>query len=185
MSEHIREIAERLRTMRDIIGIGVEELVSQLSITAEQYREIETGEVDIPVSVLWECAKVYGIDVTELLTGDKAKLHQYFLCRRNRGIAVERADGYYYKALASGFSGRKVEPLYVTIPAATEHEAPHFNAHGGQEFHHCMKGSFTFYIDGHSVVVTGGDSVYFDSKYPHAMSAMGGQDAEILVVVIN
>ena len=84
--------------------------------TAQQAAEMEAGEVDIPISVLCEAADIFGISVTELLTGDRAKLKMYSVVRKGRGIGVERTAGYSYSALAHGFADRKVEPLLVTIP---------------------------------------------------------------------
>ena len=74
MSERVREIAGRLREMREIAGLSVEEVGERLTVTTEQYKTMESGTVDIPVSVLCEAADIFGISVTELLTGDRARL---------------------------------------------------------------------------------------------------------------
>ncbi len=185
MSERVREIAERLKEMREIAGLSVEELGEKLTITTEKYREMESGAVDIPVSVLCEAAEVFGISVTELLTGDRAKLKMYSVVRKNKGIGVERTAGYDYKSLAHSFAHRKVEPLLVTLEPGKDIEDIHPNTHTGHEFHYCIEGRMSFYIGGHTVVIEEGDSLYFDSEYPHAMVALGDKPVKLIVVVIK
>ena len=178
----IKDIAQRLREIRDLSDVTVEELCEKLTIPVEKYLEIESGNVDIPISVLCEAAEYYGLSVTELLTGEQAKLNLYSLVCKDKGIGVERTKDYNYKNLAYDIASRKVEPLLVTIGKKEKSEL-HMNAHKGHEFHYCLEGSFTFYIDKYEVEVREGDSLYFDSEHPHAMSSVGDQ-AKILVIVI-
>lgn len=185
MSERVREIAERLKEMREIAGLSVEEVGSRLTITTEKYRTIESGEIDIPVSVLCEAAEVFGISVTELLTGDRAKLKMYSVVRKNKGISGERTEGYDYRSLAYSFADRKVEPLLVTLEPGKNVSDLHPNAHTGHEFHYCIEGKMSFYIGGHTTVLEEGDSLYFDSAYPHAMVAVGDKPVKLIVVVIK
>ncbi|MBE6936978.1 MAG: cupin domain-containing protein [Ruminococcaceae bacterium] len=185
MSERVREIAGRLREMREIAGLSVEEVGQKLTITTEKYRTMESGDVDIPVSVLCEAAEIFGISVTELLTGDRAKLKMYSVVRKNKGIGVERTAGYDYKSLAYSFADRKVEPLLVTLDPGKDIADIHPNAHAGHEFHYCIEGKMNFYIGGHTVEINEGDSLYFDSEYPHAMVAVGDEPVKLVVVVIK
>ena len=185
MSDHVREIAGRLREMREIAGLSVEEVGERLTVTTEQYKMMESGTVDIPVSVLCEAADIFGISVTELLTGDRARLKMYSVVRKNKGIGVERTAGYDYKSLAYSFADRKAEPLLVTLDPQKAGGELHPNAHTGHEFHYCLEGKMRVYIGGHEIVLEEGDSIYFDSAYLHAMEALGGKPAKLIVVVIK
>ena len=185
MSDHIREIAERLKTMREIAGLSVEELGERLTIPTEKYAKMETGDVDIPISVLCEAADVFGISVTELLTGEKARLKMYSVVRKGKGIGVERTAGYDYASLAYGFAERKIEPLLVTVEPRDESAELHMNSHSGHEFHYCLEGEMRLYIGGHELTIREGDSVYFDSKYPHAMRALNNATVKLIVIVIK
>jgi mannose-6-phosphate isomerase-like protein (cupin superfamily) len=185
MSDHVRDIARRLREMREISGLSVEEVGEKLTISTEEYKKIETGDVDIPVSVLCEAADIFGISVTELLTGDRGKLKVFSVVRKDRGIGVERTAGYDYKSLAYPFADRKMEPLLVTVLPKPEEEPLHLNAHGGHEFHYCLEGRMRLYIGGHETVINEGDSVYFDSIHPHAMRALDNKPVKLIVIVIK
>jgi len=185
MSDHVKEIAQRLRVMREISGLSTEELGEKLTVSVNEYVRMESGEVDIPVSVLCEAAEIFGISLTELLTGDKARLRMYSVVRKNKGIGIERTAGYDYKSLAHSFAERKAEPLLVTVFPKPENEPLHLNAHGGHEFHYCLEGRMKISIGGHETLINEGDSVYFDSIYPHAMRALDGKPVRLIVVVIK
>ena len=60
--------------------------------------------------------------------------------RRGEGLSVERRKDYDYKSLAYRFSGRKMEPFLITVPAKTPGEM-NMVSHSGQEFIHVLEGS--------------------------------------------
>jgi len=178
------EIAERLRVLREISDISTEELAKKLSITAAEYESYESGVVDIPVSVLCAVASTLGVSLTELLTGEKAKLNLYSLVKKDKGIKVERSKDYNYKALAYSYANRKVEPLLVYVGPAKDETHLTLNKHKGHEFHYCLEGRYGIIIGDHKLVVEEGDSLYFDSVNAHGMWALDGKPAKLLVVVI-
>ncbi len=182
MSVANREIAERLRAIRELSEISAEDLAQKIGMDAEEYKKYESGEADIPVSILYDVTNILKVSMTELLTGGPAKLHIYSLVRKDRGIAVDRNKEYLYQNLAYSFSGRKIEPLLVTVPVAAEDEP--LNKHPGHEFHYCLEGSYKIQIDRHVLTVNEGDSLYFDSHFPHGMKTFGNKPAKILVIVI-
>lgn len=184
MSEHIAEIAERLRELREISGFTTQEVAQKISVTVVDYEKYESGVVDIPVSVLYAFANCFGVTLTELLTGEKARLHTYSLVKKDKGIGIERSKHYKYKSLAYSYAGRKVEPLLVYVEPEPENIKLVPNSHEGHEFHYCLEGKYVISIGKHEVTVSEGDSLYFDSKNPHAMRALNNKTVKILVVVI-
>lgn len=177
------EIAQRLRAIRLLSDVETSEMARVTELTEEEYLKMENGEVPIPVSILLDVCDYLKISMTELLTGDTAKLHTYSFVKKGRGLGVERTKAYKYENLAFNFVNRKVEPLLVTVEPNDDKEV-HTNSHAGQEFHYCLEGSFLLQIGDHTMTVCEGDSVYFDSHYPHGMKALNGKCAKILVVTI-
>ncbi|MBQ2945168.1 MAG: cupin domain-containing protein [Clostridia bacterium] len=178
------EIAERMKAIRELSDIAPEEMAVRVGMAPEEYLAYESGEKDIPVSLLYDICNELKLSMTELLTGDTPKLHNFSVVRKSRGLAVDRNDAYIYQNLAFHFADRKIEPLLVTIPGAKRKEDYHFNFHRGQEYHYCLEGSYKICIDGKEILLGEGDSLYFDSSYPHAMKAANENDAKILVIVI-
>jgi len=177
------EIAYRLKEIRLLSDVTLHEMAQQLDVTDAEYAEIESGNVQITVSMLLDACDYLKISMTELLTGEPAKLHIYSLVKKNRALSVERTEGYTYENLAYSFSGRKIEPLLVYIEPDDANNY-HFNEHDGHEFHYCLEGRYSLKIGSYTVVVEEGDSVYFDSSYEHGMIALNDKKAKLLVITI-
>ena len=184
MSIHNQEIAERLRTIRELSDMSAAELAEKMGVDVKEYEQYEAGNVDIPISALYDVSNTLGVSITELLTGEQAKLHNFCVVRDGRGVAVERSQAYKYADLASNFIGRKVSPFLVTIAPSSDDEPYHLNVHSGQEYHYCLEGQFKIYLAGQEITIGKGDSIYFDSGNPHGMKAIGDSPARALVVVI-
>ena len=97
MDEQIKQIAERLRGLRDALELSVEEVASDCKLTAEEYRALESGESDLSVSLLQRIAHKYGITLDELMFGEEPKMKSYFLTRKGTGVSVERTKAYKYE----------------------------------------------------------------------------------------
>lgn len=178
-----KEIAPRLRGLRDALDMGVKEMASKLSVTPEDILRYESGEHEIPVSYLFNVAQVYQVDLTVLISGKEAHLHTASLVRHGKGMSVERRKDYDYKSLAYRFIGRKMEPFIVKVPPKDK-EALTFNEHPGQEFIYMLKGKLEITLGSTVYTMEPGDSLYFTSRTPHALRGLDGQPAEFLDVII-
>jgi len=184
MSEQLKQIAARLKDLRDIAGISEETLAAELGVSAETYREYESGDTDIPIGFLYKAAGRFGVELTALLTGEDPKLRTYCLVRNGKGVSVDRRKPYKYQSLAYKFADKKAEPFLVTVEPNTD-ETVHFNSHRGQEFNYVLEGTLMIYVDGHQLVLNEGDSLYFDSGCMHGMKALNGKSARFLAVIFK
>ncbi len=184
MAQVNREIGERIKGIRELNDLSVEALAKRVHATPERLSQYEAGETDIPVSILHDISNELNIGMTELLTGEAAKLSTYSVVLADRGVGVDRREAYYYKALAYQFAGRKMDPYLITIEPKPEGTPISLNVHGGQEFHYCIEGSFMMQIDKHEIKINAGDAVYFNSQSPHGMRALNGKPAKELVIII-
>ena len=107
MSEQIKQIAMRIKELREIYGLTIEELAQDLNISPQEYRTYEKGETDIPVSVLYGISNKFKVELTAILTGDEPKLNIYSLVRKGQGIKVNRRKEYDYQSLAYNFAHKR------------------------------------------------------------------------------
>lgn len=184
MSEQIRQIAMRIKELREIAGISIESLSKEFNISIDTYQEYESGNVDIPVSFLYEIANKFNIELTAILTGEGPKLHTYSLVRNGKGASVERRKQYKYQSLAYNFKHKKAEPFLVTVDPEPDNAEIHYNSHPGQEFNYVLEGTLKVYVDGHEVVLNEGDSLFFDSGINHGMKALNGKPAKFLAIIL-
>ncbi len=184
MSEHLKQVAMRIRELREIAGIAPEKLARDIKVKPEEYRRFESGKVDIPVSVLYEVAQKFNVELTVLLTGEEPRLHRYSLVRNGKGVSVNRRKEYKYQDLAFNFVHKKAEAFLVSVDPKPARTAVHYYAHPGQEFNYVIKGTLKVLLDGHEVMLSEGDSLYFDSGIKHAMRAVGQKPAKFLAVIL-
>ncbi|NLY43597.1 MAG: helix-turn-helix transcriptional regulator [Clostridiaceae bacterium] len=184
MCGQIRLIAQRIKELREIAGISVEELASEFNISKELYEQYESGNVDIPVSFLYQVAGKFNVELTDILMGEGPKLRIYSLVRKGKGLSVERRQQYKYQSLAYNFSNKKAEPFLVTVDPDPEDTPIDFNTHPGQEFNYVVEGTLKIVIDNHELILNEGDSLYFDSNYKHGMKALNGKPAKFLAIIL-
>ena len=163
MNEQIKQIAERLAGLRDALEITPEEMAKVCNLTPEQYMKLESGTVDISVSVLHQISQAYGVELTTLMFGDEPKMSSYFITRKGKGIAVERTKAYKYQSLAAGFGGRKADPVMVTVHPAPDGTPIYLNSHPGQEYNMVLKGRMLLQINNKELILEEGDSIYFNA----------------------
>jgi len=183
MEQAYKEIAPRLAGLRDAMGLSVQDMAEKLGMEPEKVAAYESGSVEIPVSYLFKVAQECGIDLTVLISGAEAHLRHSSLVRKGEGLAVERRKDYDYKSLAYRFTGRRMEPFLIRVPARDAGEA-HAAAHPGQEFIYMLNGRLEITLDGRTEVLEPGDSLYFNSETPHSLRALEGKDAEFIDVII-
>lgn len=183
MDEQIRQIANRLCGMREVLEISPEEAALTCDITKDQYLNFESGKIDIPVSILHRMSQRYNFDLTMLLSGEEPHMRSYSLTRKGKGIDVDRRKAYDYQALAGNFQNRKADPFLVTVEPKENPEAS-FNSHPGQEFNYMIEGKLKFFIGSKVMILEAGDSIYFDSGLPHGMLALENKPAKFLAIIL-
>ena len=116
LKAQLAEVAERIRTMREIIGLSEEEMAQRTGVTLEEYRGFESGEHDFSFTFIFKCAERFGIDPTDLIKGTSPRLSTYTVTRRGEGLPITRRQGFKYLNLAPLFKGKTAEPFFVTMP---------------------------------------------------------------------
>ncbi|MBP7151425.1 MAG: helix-turn-helix transcriptional regulator, partial [Paludibacteraceae bacterium] len=69
MNIQIKQIAERLRALRESLELTQEKAAEKCGVPTEEYQQYESGEYDIPMSFICQAADTFGIDTTALLVG--------------------------------------------------------------------------------------------------------------------
>lgn len=180
--DHIKEVANRLKGLRESVEQTQAEMASKTGVDEATYVAYESGMRDIPVSYLHRLAAQYGVELTVLLFGEEPKMNSYFVTRSGKGASVERTKAYKYQGLATGFSNRNFTPFMVTVEPKENGEIT-LNSHTGQEYNYVVEGKMEILIAGHSIRLSEGDSIMFDSLQPHGMRALDGKPVKFLAII--
>ena len=184
--QSIREVAQRIRTLREDMGISATTMAAKTGLTVEDYKRMEKGETDFSFTFIHKCAGVFGVDIAELMEGDSPELTGYTVTRKGEGKPIVRRAGFEYNRLAHKFKDKIAEPFHVVIPYSEEalSSPRHLASHAGQEMDIVIKGTLRMIIGTHVETLHEGDCIYYDSSMPHDEIALGGEDCEIYAFVM-
>jgi transcriptional regulator with XRE-family HTH domain len=170
----------RIKEFREILEISALDMAKDIGIAMETYAKYESGGLDIPISVLYKIAARLGTDATVLLTGEDPKMATAAVCRKGKGVRIERYPGYEFSSLAYNFRGRTIEPLLVLLDPSKAPADP--VTHSGQEFNYVVEGRIRVIVGKREYILDEGDSIYFDARLPHGQSAVDRPSRFITII---
>ena len=187
MDFKIREVAGRIRELREISGFTVEEMAARTNQSVEEYIQCEAGNRNLSIAFLYRCTLSFGVDMSDLLEGRSAKLRAYDLTRKGEGQRIEEAHHMVGWNLAADFRNRIALPLYMEMKyrEGAEYEDIDLVTHEGQECDIVIRGHMKIQIGGHTEILHAGDTIYYDSSTPHGMIAVDGEDCAFYAIVLS
>ena len=186
VTNQLLDVALRIREMREIVGYSIAEMAEKTEISPALYMEYEAGSADLPFTFMHKCAKVFGLELTELLEGHSAKLSGYTVTRRGTGMVTASEDGITVQDMAAMFRQKLATPYWVTYEYSDELQSQpiHTTTHDGQEFNLVIKGAMRIKVGEHEETLYEGDSIFYKSSTPHGMIAIDGADCVFLSMIM-
>ena len=183
----IKEMAGRIRALREIEGLEPSQMAAKTGVSTEEYVRCESGESDLNFAFIYRCALALNVNVTEIIEGYSPKLKSYTVTRAGAGQEIAKAHGMVYYNTAYAFQNRIAEPLFVRSAYSEEaqHKDIELTTHAGQELDIVIEGKLMVQVGEHTEVLSAGDTIYYDSDTPHGMIAVGGQDCVFYAIVLN
>ena len=187
MEPDIKEVANRIKALREDLDISIADMAEATMRSIEEYSAQESGEHDLSFTFLYKCAKKFGVDVIELLTGENPHLSGYSLIRSADGLSIKRRAGFEYLHKAPHFKNKLAEPFLVTAPYLEEEQNQpiHLSKHAGQELDYIVSGRMRFAYEDHIEELEAGDILMYDSGRGHGMIAIGDKPCVFLAIVIK
>lgn len=187
MEPNIKEVADRIKVLREDLGFSFEDMAKATDRSVEEYQAQESGDHDLSFTFLYKCAEKFGVDVVELLTGENPHLSGYSLIRAEDGLSIKRRAGFEYLHKAPHFKNKLCEPFLVSAPYLEEEQNKpiHLSYHEGQELDYIISGRMRFAYEDHVEELEPGDTLYYDSSRGHGMIAVGNEPCVFLAIVIK
>ena len=187
MDYSLKEVAGRIKDLREAKGYTVEQLAKLTGVSTQDYMILERGETDFSFTFIYKCAKACGVEVVDLLEGRSSTLTSFAITRKGEGLKILKQHGVEYNNLAPKFKEKLAEPFLVKFPYLPEEQnAPmKLNSHNGQEFDVIVKGSLKVQVGNHVDILNEGDSIFYNSLIPHGMIAVSEGGCEFHAVVLN
>ena len=187
MENKLKQIAARVKELRLITGLSIEDMAARTGISVAEYEECEAGNRNLSIAFLYHCALNFHVDMSDILEGKSPKLRSYALTRRGEGQKFEEAHNMVGYSLAADFRNRIALPLYMELNYQADAEGKPIDlvTHEGQECDIVIKGQMKIQIGEHTEILGPGDSIYYDSGTPHGMIAVGGEDCTFYAIVLR
>lgn len=179
--DEIKEIAMRIRELREICGYTEDEVAARLGVPVAEYKQYEADGEGIPINVIYQLSKMYKVDFSEILTGVSAKLNTYQVVRAGEGQKVDRYPGYEFKDLAYHYSNMIMQPFLVTLDPSDK--PADLVSHRGEEFNLVLEGTVVVTFGDKEIILNKGDSIYFNPTYPHGQKCGGNVPATFLTMI--
>jgi len=179
MPDELIQIANRIKELREILDISIEDMAQSLGLPVADYTAYEDASKDIPISALYTIASKLGVEMTELLTGEAPRMATHSLVRDGEGISIDRYPGYRFWDLSYNFQHRVMEPLLVKIDPS---DTPSLVTHNGQEFNYVLEGRIEVTVGSRTMLLSAGDCIYFDPTIPHGQRAVDAPATFLTVI---
>ena len=181
------EIGVKIKGLREMRCITVEDLAERSHLTVEQVNQIEAGNVTTSLTPLLAIARGLGVRLGTFL--DDAELSGPVVSRAGqqelkpvRFSGAGEGSGLDFHALATNKRDRSMEPFIIDVHAPTK-DTFELSSHEGEEFIYVMQGELEVFHGKSVFHVKAGDSIYYDSIVPHHVHSAQGVETRILAVI--
>lgn len=185
-----KHVGQKIKELREIKGISLEDLASRSGLDVDQIRQIEE-QASIPsLGPLQKVARSLGVRIGTFLD-DNEELGPVLTKAGNRkagkSFSSNNSDKHAYMdyfALAGDKAGRHMEPFIVNIQPSPDNDF-NLSSHEGEEFIICFEGKVEIIYGKDTYVLEEGDSIYYDSIVKHSVHGFNNQSAKILAVIYS
>lgn len=173
-------IAANTRQIREQKKLTLDAAASVTGVSRSMLAQIEKGEVNPTISVLWKIANGYKVSFTSLV---EEKVDSVSVLRLADMRPLEEDGGRYLNYPIFTFDEQKLFETYrIVIEAGGSLSAqPHLR--GAVEYITVFAGNVTITAAGDQIQLSKGDSIRFHADVPHAYQNDGTEAAELSMLI--
>jgi DNA-binding XRE family transcriptional regulator/quercetin dioxygenase-like cupin family protein len=176
--EVTRTLGSRLHAMRESRDWTLDALAERVELSKAYLSRLEAGERQPSLAVLCSIAKAFDVSVAALF--EQPDRSSNCIVVRGGSTRARKANGLTYVPLSGSTKPFNLQPIEVTVPSDRKGDETY--QHVGEEWLHVTAGRVRLSLDDQTYVLECGDSAHFDSRLPHRLDALGGEDARIILV---
>ena len=170
VSEIERVVRTRLRSLRNALGLSLDDLAARTSLSPSTISRVETGKRTISLDILLPLAAAMGVDLDELLDvrGDDD-----VVIRPTPGSSGDRTIWMLSRPTGSTTAVKlRLEPT-----TRTEQQ----RVHPGHDWFFVISGQVRLLLGDREITVQAGEAAEFGTMTPHAVTAVDGP-AELIMI---
>ena len=183
------KIGEKVRALRKSREISTKDLADKVGLSETVISQIEKDVVAPPIATLLKISKMMGVEIAYFFSQEGPD-KKFDIVRANERRKVERKLpqrktmplSYSYEMLSSQRKENHMQPFLVEFDIDVEEEIEPVS-HEGEEFLFVLEGELEYKLENEIITLKKGDSLYFDSKTPHAFCGRGHVKPRAVVVL--
>ena len=176
--EIMQSLGSRLHAMRESRDWTLEDLADRTDLSRAYLSRLEAGERQPSIAALCSIAKAFSVSVAALFE-QPDRSADCIIVRRQNAVS-QSVNNLQFVPLSGSTKPFNLQPIAVTVPA--DRPGNEAYQHDGEEWLHVLSGRVQLSVDGTLHVLEPGDSAHFDSRLAHRLTALGGNDAKIILV---
>jgi transcriptional regulator with XRE-family HTH domain len=183
VSEGAPAVSERVRALREGMGMSLRDLAERTGVSAPMLSQVERGETSPTLAIAAKIAAGLELSLSQLLRLDEGS---HVVVVRSASRRRSRHGGHRIEELTPPLPGQRAEmSLHTLEPGASTGGAddPPIHEPGSRETIFVNSGSAALVVDGERHGLAEGDAVTFDADLPHHFENDGDAPAELLAVV--
>jgi len=163
-------VRTRLRSLRNTLGLSLDDLATRTHLSASTISRVETGKRSISLDVLLPLARALQVDLDTLLD---VRHDDDVVIRPTPTITGERTTWMLSRATGSTIAAKmRLEPTSRSIEQ---------KVHPGHDWFFVIEGRVRLSLGERDLVVETGEAAEFATMTPHAFAAIDGP-AEVIVI---
>jgi transcriptional regulator with XRE-family HTH domain len=191
VSPHLKEsldryrLGEKIKQLRLRRKMGLVELSRHTGLSPALLSKLEHGKLYPTLPTLSRIAMVFSMGL-DFFFSDERQRHTFALVRKKDRLRFPETPGldhasFDFESLDFLAADRRFNAYlaeFRTVPAAQLH----LHQHAGVEFIYVVRGKLALKIGAEEETLDAGDSLYFDSQFPHGYSRVGTKPCSALVI---
>lgn len=173
-------IAVNTRRLREQKKLTLDAAANLTGVSRSMLAQIEKGEVNPTISVLWKIANGYKVSFTSLVEGEEQAVS---VLRGDRIQPLNEDQGRYRNYPIFAFDEHKLFETYriVMEPQGTLTAQPHLK--GAEEYITVFSGQADITVAEETYHLSKGDSIRFYADVPHVYRNPGSETAELSMLI--
>lgn len=173
-------IAVNIKAIREQRKLTLDAAAELTGVSRSMLAQIEKGDVNPTVSVLWKIACGYKVSFTSLM---EKKSEEVVVIRQAEQTPLKEDGGRYLNYPVFAFNEKTLFETYriVIEPNGALSAQPHLN--GSEEFITVFSGEAEIVVSGEHFYLSKGDSIRFFADVPHEYRNKGTEPAELSMLI--
>ena len=173
-------VAENLKAIRENKKLSLDQVAKMTGVSKSMLGQIERGDVNPTISVVWKIANGLKISFTSLV--DQAESDVELVKKSEISPLIEDGDRFFNYPIFTFDESRRFEQYYIEIkPGGGIKAEPHLL--GTEEFITVFDGELVITAAGREFILFGGDSIHFKSDTAHSYRNGGNQTVRLHMTI--